>query len=82
MSQNILLIEDDVHTQDHVASCLDGQGHIVTRAGAGDRGMQYALEHDYAAIIIDRMLPQLDGLAVLRTLMSQSVPFRVGRTCH
>ena len=64
----ILLIEDDVHTQDHVASCLDAQGHTVTRAGAGDRGMQYALEHDYAAIIIDRMLPVMDGLSVIKTL--------------
>ena len=46
-------------------ACLDAQGHAVTRAGTGDRGMQYALEHDYAAIIVDRMLPVMDGLSVV-----------------
>jgi two-component system OmpR family response regulator len=66
----ILLIEDDIQTQHHVAACLDAQGHAVTRAGAGDRGMQYALEHEYAAIIVDRMLPVMDGISVVRALRS------------
>ena len=65
---DILLIEDDVQTQDHVAASLDAQGHAVTRAATGDRGMQYALEHDYAAIIVDRMLPVMDGLSLVRSL--------------
>ena len=64
----ILLIEDDIQTQEHVASCLDAQGHAVTRAGTGNRGMEYALQHDYAAIIVDRMLPVMDGLSVVKTL--------------
>jgi two-component system OmpR family response regulator len=64
----ILLIEDDIQTQHHVAACLDAQGHAVTRAGAGDRGMQYALENDYAAIIVDRMLPVMDGISVVKAL--------------
>jgi two-component system OmpR family response regulator len=64
----ILLIEDDVQTQEHVASCLDAQGHAVTRAGTGSSGMEYALQHDYAAIIVDRMLPVMDGLSVVKTL--------------
>src|SRR5579862_3017385 len=65
---DILLIEDDVQTQDHVAASLDAHGHAVTRAATGDRGMQYALENDYAAIIVDRMLPVMDGLSVVRSL--------------
>jgi two-component system OmpR family response regulator len=64
----ILLIEDDIQTQEHVASCLDAQGHAVTRAGTGNSGMEYALQHDYAAIIVDRMLPVMDGLSVVKTL--------------
>src|SRR3954469_10383928 len=65
---DILLIEDDPQTQDNVASCLGTQGHAVTRAGSGDRGLQHALEHDFAAIIVDRMLPVIDGLSVVRSL--------------
>jgi len=68
---DILLIEDDPQTQDNVASCLGGQGHAVTRAGSGDAGLQHALEHDYAAIIVDRMLPVIDGLSVVRSLRGQ-----------
>jgi len=70
-AMDILLIEDDLQTQEHVASCLDAQGHVVTRAGTGDLGMQCALERDYAAIIVDRMLPVMDGLSVVRTLRSR-----------
>ena len=68
----ILLIEDDVQTQEHVASCLDAQGHAVTRAGTGNSGMEYALQHDYAAIIIDRMLPVMDGLSVVKSLRDRA----------
>ena len=67
---DILLIEDDAQTQEHVASCLDAQGHSVTCVGTGDRGMEHALADDYAAIIVDRMLPGMDGLSLVKTLRS------------
>ena len=65
---DILLIEDDLETQDHVAGCLDSQGHAVTRANSGDLGLIRALAQDYAAIIVDRMLPGMDGLSLVKAL--------------
>lgn len=58
----ILLIEDDVETQAHLVSCLEAQNHRVTLASTGEVGMKYALEREYAAIVLDRILPGMDGL--------------------
>ncbi|WP_159017400.1 response regulator transcription factor [Cognatiluteimonas profundi] len=64
----ILLVEDDNHTASFVAKGLREDGHGVDCADNGKDGLFLATTESYDAIVLDRMLPQLDGMTVLRTL--------------
>ncbi len=66
----ILIIEDDIETANYIAKGLKEHGHTVDQAADGKDGLFMALENDYAIIILDRMLPALDGLSILKTLRS------------
>lgn len=65
---SILCVEDDVTMADHVAQGLRGAGHHVDIAVTGTLGLEMALDGQYAAIVLDRMLPGLDGLTLLSRL--------------
>ena len=64
----ILLIEDDAETADYVASGLLACGHSVSISADGRAGLRAASEGPWNLLIIDRRLPYLDGLSLLRTL--------------
>ena len=64
----ILLVEDDAHTAGFIAKGLREDGHAVDPADNGRDGLFLATTEPYDAVILDRMLPALDGLTVLRTL--------------
>lgn len=64
----LLLIEDDQHVRDYVAKGMKEAGHVVDVADNGKDGLFLATTETYDALIIDRMLPELDGLTVLKTL--------------
>jgi two-component system OmpR family response regulator len=64
----ILLVEDDSETEAHVRHALVQAGHDVDSAPDGASGLTRALSGEYAAIILDRMLPKLDGLSLLKRL--------------
>lgn len=64
----ILLIEDDAHTSRFVASGLSKLGHDVTSSADGRDGLFRATDDAFDAIIVDRMLPGLDGLELVRAL--------------
>lgn len=64
----ILVIEDDADTLDYVAKGLAESGNAVDRASDGKEGLFLALEQDYDALVVDRMLPGLDGLSIIQTL--------------
>ena len=66
----ILVIEDDTETASYIAKGLKEHGHTVDQANDGKDGLFMALENNYAIIILDRMLPALDGLSILKTLRS------------
>jgi two-component system, OmpR family, response regulator len=67
----LLLVEDDAQTADYLRRGLAELGHGCDHAGTGVDGLTAALTLGYDAIILDRGLPQLDGLAVLRALRAQ-----------
>src|SRR3954471_9129582 len=64
----ILLIEDDERTAGYVLKGLTEHGHVVDRAADGRSGLFQAGEVAYDALVVDRMLPGLDGLSLVRVL--------------
>lgn len=64
----ILIIEDDAETAAYIERGLKEHGHAVDIARNGHEGLMLAPEGGYDVMIIDRMLPKLDGLALLKTL--------------
>lgn len=64
----MLLIEDDAETAADVLADLRGRGHDVAWAATGPDGAQSAREGSWGAIILDRMLPGLEGLDLLQGL--------------
>lgn len=64
----ILLIEDDRETRDYIARGLKEAGHALGVAADGRDGLFRATGEDWDLLIVDRMLPGLDGLGLVRTL--------------
>ena len=64
----LLLIEDDAATAEEILADLKGRGHEVAWAATGPAGADAARSGTWNAIILDRMLPGLDGLTLLRDL--------------
>ena len=64
----VLVIEDDLTARDYLIKALSQSGHIADAVGDGLEGLNRAMGESYDALIVDRMLPSLDGLAVIETL--------------
>ena len=64
----VLIVEDEEKTADYLHRGLTEQGYTVDVARDGIEGLHLAMENDYAVIVIDVMLPGLDGFGVLRAL--------------
>lgn len=81
----ILVIEDDPETMAYIENVLAEEGHLVARAASGDDGLFQALGDRFDLLIIDRMLPTLDGLSLvkeaarLRQSNACSLPYRARR---
>lgn len=70
---NILLVEDDDHTAQFVAVALGRAGHHVARSGDGREALMLAMTHNFDVMIVDRMLPNLDGLTVVKMLRAGGI---------
>ena len=73
LTKKILVVEDDETTADYIASGLEQNGFVVDRAVNGRDGLFHATDGNYAAIVLDRMLPGMDGLAVLSALRAAGI---------
>jgi two-component system OmpR family response regulator len=71
--RRILVIEDDPETAEQLVDELSGHGYEVDLALNGTDGFERGRSADYAVMTIDRMLPGLDGLAVIRRLREAGV---------
>ena len=69
----ILLVEDEVSLSNAVKKILEQQGYIVDAVYDGQSAVDYATEMDYGLIILDVMLPKLDGFEVLRILRREGI---------
>ena len=70
-SLRILIVEDNVDIAENIADYLEVQGHVLDFAMDGIGGLHLALTQDYDAIVLDIMLPGMDGLTFCRKLREQ-----------
>ena len=73
MSGRVLLVEDDVDTADYVAKGLREAGFTVEHVADGRDGLYLASSSAFDAVIMDRMLPGMDGLSVVKALRAGGV---------
>ncbi|MDE1150049.1 MAG: response regulator transcription factor [Azospirillaceae bacterium] len=72
---HILLVEDDQETAEEIIRDLSDRGYMISHADNGRLGLERAREGRFDLLILDRMLPELDGLAVIGQLRAED--FRV-----
>ncbi|MFO6424707.1 response regulator transcription factor [Motilimonas sp. KMU-193] len=69
----ILVIEDDITTRGFVVTALRQEGFVVDEAGQGREGLMMATSSEYQLIILDRMLPELNGMQILAALRAANI---------
>lgn len=68
LSQKVLVLEDDAGMQSFLATLLSSQGYVAELCGSGQQGLQLLASQDYALLLLDLGLPDLDGLQLLQQL--------------
>ena len=69
----VLLIEDDDETAAEIVADLDMRGFCVEREADGQRGLDRARGDQWDILVVDRMLPEIDGLSIIETLRREQV---------
>jgi DNA-binding response OmpR family regulator len=67
----VLIIEDNKDLASNMFDFLEAKGHVVDAAGDGITGLHLALVNDYDAIVLDLMLPGIDGITLCRKLREE-----------
>jgi two-component system OmpR family response regulator len=77
--RHILVVEDDPETAGQLVDQLTSSGYRVDLAATGNEALCRGAASDYAVITIDRMLPDIDGIAVMRQLREDGIaaPFLI-----
>jgi DNA-binding response OmpR family regulator len=70
--KRVLLVDDDIHLTELLRVCLQGEGHAVAHAGDGRQGLALVEDGGWDAIILDPMLPGVDGLEICRRVREQA----------
>jgi two-component system OmpR family response regulator len=71
--RHILVVEDDPETAGQIVESLTTNGYQVDLAVSGNEALSRGFASDYAVITIDRMLPDIDGIAVMRRLRDEGI---------
>ena len=69
----LLIIEDDRDAADYLVKAFREVGHVADLANDGEEGLALAMDGQYDVMIVDRMLPKLDGLTVIGTLRAKDI---------
>jgi two-component system, OmpR family, response regulator len=72
-SMRVLIIEDDRDAATWLVKGLKEEGHLADHAADGEQGLAMAREAMHDVLIVDRMLPKLDGLSVIRSLRADNI---------
>lgn len=70
----ILIVEDDIRISEPISDDLRRQGHVVDVAGDGLAGLRFARTGVYDLLLLDIMLPEIDGIEVARRLRAEKSP--------
>lgn len=73
MTKKVLVVEDDPSTAEYLSKGLIENGYLVHTALEGRDGLFHALDGDYAVVVLDRMLPGIDGLGILSAMRAAGV---------
>jgi two-component system, OmpR family, response regulator len=71
--RRILVIEDDAETAEQIVDFLRTRGYQIDLAATGDDGLRLGQSGTYAVMTIDRMLPGMDGIAIIRRLREAGI---------
>lgn len=69
----ILLVEDDIEIATYICKGLRECGWVAEHTANGQQGLQLALSNSYDLLILDRMLPDLDGLSIVKGLRAMNI---------
>ena len=69
----LLIVEDDIQAAAYLKRALSEAGHTVDAANSGRDGLMLAASEPYEVIVLDLLLPEIDGLAILRTIRASGV---------
>jgi len=72
-ARRVLVIEDDPDTAAQLVDCLRTSGYMVDLARDGQQGLALGRGADYVVMTVDRMLPRLDGIEVIRRLRDDGI---------
>lgn len=70
---DVLLVEDETKVVDFVSKGLEEEGYSVTAAYNGRQGLEFLKTHKYDIVLLDLMIPEMDGLKVLRNIRAWGV---------
>lgn len=73
MSMHLLVVEDDRHAAEFLVKGLREAGHVADLATNGEDGMHLATAENYDAVILDRMLPRVDGITILLAMRAANI---------
>jgi len=73
LSMRILIIEDDMEAAEWLAKGLNESGHVTDHASDGQTGLDLAVSEPFDVLIVDRMLPKIDGLEIIRQIRAQGL---------
>src|SRR5260370_25011518 len=72
-SMRLLIIEDDRDAADYLVKAFREGAHVADHAADGEEGLSLALDAGYDVLIVDRMLPKLDGLTLIGSLPAKNI---------
>jgi two-component system OmpR family response regulator len=73
LPMRVLLVEDDDETAKYIERGLTEMGHAVARAADGRDGLNLALTEAFEVIVLDRMIPRIEGVDVVRRLRAAGI---------
>ena len=72
-ARHVLVIEDDAETAEQLVDCLRTGGYVADLSVNGEDGLRRGLTGEYVVMTVDRMVPRIDGIEVIRRLREKGI---------